>query len=147
MGGQREREDCLARNIHSRLGRQHKLRLQGRGKLFLSSAPFPSPVCRLRLFCLTILLPPCCHPGPTRVSSTQQLPCNSVPQCQVMQPGISFLSISQYIHNSSSGRYNGFRETLDRGNTIMCSPQPTSTMSVITSIGWLAFLALRLGVT
>ena len=72
-------------------------------------------------------------------TTTRQLPCNSVAQCQVMQPGILFLSISQYIHNSSSGRYNGFTETLDRGNPIMCSSQPTS-------IGWLA-LALRFGVT
>ena len=51
-----QREDRLARKIHSRLGRQHKLRLQGRGKLFLSSAPFP-PLSRVRLFCLTMLLP------------------------------------------------------------------------------------------
>ena len=113
-----QREDRLARKIHSRLGRQHKLRLQGRGKLFLSSAPFPSSLpapCEALLFNNT-------------AAATQQLPsCNSVPQCQVMQPQILFLSISQYIHNSSSGRYNGFRETLDRGNSIMCRPELTST--------------------
>ena len=102
-------------------------------------------------FCLPLpSLPPVPHVGfrlfdntesyhPSPPPTTQQLPCNSVPQCQVMQPQILFLSISQYIHNSSSGRYNGFTETLDRGNPIMCSSQPTS-------IGWLA-LALRFGVT
>ena len=76
----------------------------------------PSPVpCEVILFNNAGAAPPV---------STQQLPCNSVPQCQVMQPQILFLSISQYIHNSSSGRYNGFRETLDRGNPIMCLPEP-----------------------
>ena len=81
------------------------------GNYFCLPLPLPSPVpCEARLF-----------------NSAQQLPCNSVPQCQVMQPQILFLSISQYIHNSSSGRYNGFRETLDRGNSIMCRPELTST--------------------
>ena len=66
------------------------------GNYFCLPLPLPSPVpCEARLF-----------------NSAQQLPCNSVPQCQVMQPQILFLSISQYIHNSSSGRYNGFTETL-----------------------------------
>ena len=78
-------------------------------------------------FCLPLpSLPPCLFNN--TAAATQQLPsCNSVPQCQVMQclrPHILFLSISQYIHNSSSGRYNGFRETLDRGNPIMCLPEP-----------------------
>ena len=103
-----QREDRLARNIHSRLGRQHKLRLQGRGKLFLSSAPFPSS--RVRLFCLTILLQPLNNYRPA-IQSLNVRWCNAQ---------ILFLSISQYIHNSSSGRYNGFTETLDRGNPIMC---------------------------
>ena len=139
---EREREDCLARNTHSRLRPAPPTQVtSSRTRETISvfrSLPFPvtwGVPAEVILFN---------NPAATLLSwlaptTTRQLPCNSVAQCQVMQPGILFLSISQYIHNSSSGRYNGFTETLDRGNPIMCSSQPTS-------IGWLA-LALRFGVT
>ena len=117
MGGLRERGDCLARNTHSRPAWPPTQVTSSRTRETISV--FRSlPGSRGRLFCLTILQP---------LVPLNNYPCNSVPQCQVMQPQILFLSISQYIHNSSSGRYNGFRETLDRGNSIMCRPELTST--------------------
>ena len=76
MDGGAGREDRLARNIHSRLGRQHKLRLQGRGKLFLSS---------VSILCQVILLNNDSGSVPLNIS-------RAIPtQCQVMQCQILFL--------------------------------------------------------